>query len=826
MFENIESYPYIRLGKERKQKPPREKGAGRKKVHLPRLKIGGIVSGESLAACLVSFFMARAVLLGELVPFAASFVVAAGHSLGRNHIMVVMGALGGLATLGGGVKLAASSLAVIFAYLLLLAVPPGFGRPWLVLPVVVLAATVAVKTPFVAFFAPSSYNYLTVFFEAAFACAAVPVMSLGLEAFKKRAGKSPLTAEEVFGVLFLLGGLIAGTGDLKMGTAAVKGVLSRLFILLAAFGGGGGIGAAAGAVAGVIPGLFTTGVSVLVGSYSFSGLLAGAFRSLGKLGVVAGFILGNIVLALYAADYSSIAGMLVETGAAVLLFLAVPSCLVEDFKVSLGIVVPPRDGQSEEGIRAVKELLAERVKNWSSVVEELYRTFEKAAAANTWEKEEFWLQKILGRVGDKVCRECSFYTTCWERESYKMYQVLIDLLSLVEIYGRIKTEDIPPEIKRRCSRQKELAVAVNCLYESYTLRRLWLRRLTESGEVVAEQLKGIARVISGLAGELDTEQVSCETSWYLRKKLKEAGARIDGLTVYGRDNGELEVFLVHQPCGGRMECKNLILPLISAILGRTIHLPANACTAGNDEQFCRLRFYLDLSYRLVLGTAFCGKGGQGVCGDSHAFFYLPGGRLGLVLSDGMGSGPQAAAESRSVISLLRCLLECGFGQDVAVKTVNSLLATRCARESFATVDLSLVDLRTGEANMVKIGAAASFLLRGAKVERLEAASLPAGILEDIEIASFQNRLVPGDTLVMVTDGVLDCSGSDEAGKYWLEDILLDVGGMEPGGAAELILKIAQAKAAVAAQPPDDMTVLVARLEQQKPASHKNTGRAV
>ena len=824
MFENIESYPYIRLRRERKPESKPQKGAGRKKVRLPRTKAIDILSLESLAACLVSFFMARAVLLGELVPFAASFAVAAGYSWKKNHMLIVLGALGGLATLGGGAKLAASSLAVICSCLLLLAVPPGLGRPHLVLPAIVLAATVAVKTPFVAFSAPSSYNYLAVFFEAAFACAAVPVISLGLEAFKKKAGKSPMTAEEVFGMLFLLGGLIAGTGDLKVGAASVKGVLSRLFILLAALGGGSGIGAAAGAVAGVIPGLFTSGVSALVGSYSFSGLLAGAFRSAGKLGTVTGFVLGNVILALYAADYSSIAGMLVETGAAVLLFLAVPSRLVEDLKAPLGIGVSVQNGQSKECFEAIKELLAERVKSWSRVVGELSLAFEKAAATSTWEKEEFWLQKLLGRVGDKVCGDCSFYTVCWERESYKMYQVLIDLLSMVEIYGRITKDDVPPEIKRRCSRVKELAVAVNCLYESYTLRRRYSQRIAESSGVAAEQLKGISRLISGLAGELDLEQVSSQSSLHLRKKLKETGARLEGLAVYGRDDGKLEIFLVHRPCGGRMECKNLILPLISTILGQNVYLPAYACTAGNNEQFCRLRFYPDLNYRLVLGKAFWGKGGQSVCGDSHEFFCLPGGRLGIVISDGMGSGPGAAAESRSVISLLRRLLECGFGQDAAVKTVNSLLASRCAEESFATVDLALVDLRTGEANLIKIGAAASFLLRGATVQRLEAASLPAGILEDIETASFQTRLEPGDTLVMVTDGVLDYWAGDGAGKYWLEDVLLDLEGMAPGEAAELILKIAQAKAAAAAKQ-DDMTVLVAKLERQKSAAPPNHGRA-
>ena len=127
----------------------------------------------------------------------------------------------------------------------------------------------------------------------------------------------------------------------------------------------------------------------------------------------------------------------------------------------------------------LKRSLKVGIRNWARIFLELSRTFEQVASTAGQTREEQSLQKLLNQIAEKVCCGCSFYNTCWEREFYKTYQGMVDLLALVEIYGKITADNFSRELRRRCFRTKGLAITINCLYESYNLNRYWSRRLLE-----------------------------------------------------------------------------------------------------------------------------------------------------------------------------------------------------------------------------------------------------------------------------------------------------------------------------------------------------------
>ncbi|TEB09693.1 Stage II sporulation protein E [Pelotomaculum propionicicum] len=816
MLESPEIYPYHRSGSEKsKHRPGVSTKNGKRQSPLFRAKVRQVVNSESLVLACAGFFLGRAVLLGELSPFGASFVAAAIRIRGRSGVLAVLSVILGLATVSRGIPFTSSLLTMLCTWLLIRSAPAEMKRPWLVLPALVLAATVVVKASFIAYNSPSSYGYFSVLFEAVFAALLTPVMLYGVEALKKKAdGVYPFSGEEIFCLLLILGGLIAGTGDLKYEMISVKGVLSKLVILLAAYVGGAGAGAGAGAVVGTIPGLAYVTAPVLVGAYSFAGLLGGICRNFGKPGVATGFILGNIILSVYINDYGNMIAILAETGLATLFFLLVPAVFLEDLKVSLGLESPGAKETPEEGF-FYKEIFEARIRNWARVLRELSRTFDQVSSTTGKDWEEQGLQRLINQVGEKICSDCTFYRTCWEREFYKTYQGLIDLIALVELYGKVTPDNLPDEIKRRCSRTKELAITISCLYETYNLNRYWSHRLLESREIVAEQLRGISEVMAGLPGELAYEVEAGEVGPALRRKLKEAGVQVESLSVYRREDGAIEVSLAHLPCSAVMECRDLIMPVLAKLLEQPFYMSTPACTFREGDPSCHLRFYPEQNYRLFLGAAGIGKNGSIVSGDSYAFLHLKGGRLALILSDGMGAGPRAALESGTTISLLRHLLESGFGQDLAIKTVNSILVLRSPGETFATVDLSVINLNSGQADFIKIGAVPTFLIRDGQVEQIKSCSLPVGIIEDLEVSTLTRTCQAGDLLVMVTDGILDAYKGSGSREEWLAGVLLDVVDMQPQEMADLILKLAQAGAGGAARAPDDMTVLVARLEKQK-----------
>lgn len=196
--------------------------------------------------------------------------------------------------------------------------------------------------------------------------------------------------------------------------------------------------------------------------------------------------------------------------------------------------------------------------------------------------------------------------------------------------------------------------------------------------------------------------------------------------------------------------------------------------------------------------------GQKVCGDYYSFFEFGENLQVLVLSDGMGHGPRARAESKAAVRLIEKMLEAGFGKDMVIRVVNSLLQLRTLEEFFATVDLALINLSTGEIESIKIGAAPSFQKRGKDVNKIGAASLPLGILSHLEVEQKSIKIQIGDLYIMVSDGVY---GKSDA---WLSNFLNYCEYNHPEIVAERILEEAMLRCK-AEDKYDDMTVIACRI---------------
>ena len=148
------------------------------------------------------------------------------------------------------------------------------------------------------------------------------------------------------------------------------------------------------------------------------------------------------------------------------------------------------------------------------------------------------------------------------------------------------------------------------------------------------------------------------------------------------------------------------------------------------------------------------KTGSIICGDSVLHKETSEQKLVLILSDGMGTGPSAALESKATVALLDQLLDNGFDPDLAVEVASSFVRLKFPEDTFATVDMALVDLATGEGEFIKRSAAPSFIKRNGEVMVLTASSLPIGIVGQSEADKTRKLLKAGDMLVMLSDGAM------------------------------------------------------------------------
>ena len=131
------------------------------------------------------------------------------------------------------------------------------------------------------------------------------------------------------------------------------------------------------------------------------------------------------------------------------------------------------------------------------------------------------------------------------------------------------------------------------------------------------------------------------------------------------------------------------------------------------------------------------------------------GHLLLTISDGMGAGINAMRESRVVVKLMEQLMNNGIEPEAAAGIVNAALYLRGGEECAATIDLAAVDLEGRYVDLLKVGAPPSFLKRGHSVEMIRSSCWPAGILDRVEAEVHRRQVLPGDILIMVTDGITE-----------------------------------------------------------------------
>lgn len=221
------------------------------------------------------------------------------------------------------------------------------------------------------------------------------------------------------------------------------------------------------------------------------------------------------------------------------------------------------------------------------------------------------------------------------------------------------------------------------------------------------------------------------------------------------------------------------------------------CSIGDDRP--RERFKIETDF------AECAASGEN--GDSYRFAHIGGGKYVIALSDGMGTGSDAARESRAMLELLESFLYAGFETDTAVKFINSVMLLKSDAEAFVTMDLCIIDLTTGQAEFIKTGAEPSFIMRNKQVDTVKASSLPIGVVASLNAESTHRHMKDGDVIVMVSDGI----ENRECGSMWISDFIekSDIKESETGLADRILNHaIEQNNGKVK----DDMTVLSVKLK--------------
>jgi stage II sporulation protein E len=197
-------------------------------------------------------------------------------------------------------------------------------------------------------------------------------------------------------------------------------------------------------------------------------------------------------------------------------------------------------------------------------------------------------------------------------------------------------------------------------------------------------------------------------------------------------------------------------------LAKELHKQHNWEVVKPSNLARRRRHFLDI------GVTTFTKTGNVMSGDNYASIAFSTTQHAFILSDGMGVGENAAKMSATALTLLEQLLTTGFDPEGAIQALNSILVLRSPEESFVTIDMAILDLESANIQLFKLGASSSYLLTPEGVKSFGSSSLPAGILNQIEIPVIETEMQSGEMLILLTDGVQDVI---KEGTDWIRDFL-------------------------------------------------------
>ncbi len=200
---------------------------------------------------------------------------------------------------------------------------------------------------------------------------------------------------------------------------------------------------------------------------------------------------------------------------------------------------------------------------------------------------------------------------------------------------------------------------------------------------------------------------------------------------------------------------------------------------------------------------------QVVGGDFYDFLELTDRRQGIVIGDVAGRGIAAALYLARLISDFRAAAARAASPREALERLNQQLLTRSTRGMFVTLTYLVVDAQSGELCYATGGHLPMLRRRGAThdVEILSGdEGLPLGIERRPLLVDRTLQLAPGDTLLLVTDGVVESLCNNRA--VFKMDKLVEIFGRVESGAGPLVEAIFEEIGRLTAAPPeDDLTVL-------------------
>jgi sigma-B regulation protein RsbU (phosphoserine phosphatase) len=234
-------------------------------------------------------------------------------------------------------------------------------------------------------------------------------------------------------------------------------------------------------------------------------------------------------------------------------------------------------------------------------------------------------------------------------------------------------------------------------------------------------------------------------------------------------------------------------------------------TASNIQ-----RRLLPAAPKNVPGYTFVGTNqpSRTVSGDYYDFIVRPDGRIYFVIADVSGKGVPAGLMMAGLQIAFRIFAKNDPDPAKLVTDLNEALHETLPRSKFVTLFLGRLDTKNGKVEFVNAGHIPPLWVHGSGVEEVVAGDILLGVITAASYTTRRLELLPGDSLVLFTDGVSEAENSsgDELGARSLAQALRGTHGRTADDVANAVTEAVVKHAGDSDAFDDDVTLVVVTRE--------------
>ena len=548
----------------------------------------------------------------------------------------------------------------------------------------------------------------------------------------------------------------------------------------------------------------------------FLGMVAGILNRFGKIGVIVGFCIGNVILAYASNGYTVELIYFKEILLASIILLAIPKNINIDIEEFVGgsKFLPisrerslTREKETVEKLNHVSETIKKMASTYSEEAKKVYTAEEReenkqifiTELLNNLEpyKDNLLYEDVANAEGKIVDEIFSLLLEKQEMEREDLLKIFADCNSYIVGFDDKEVSEYLEENILQILR------VINISYKISKNNFIWKRKLEENKKNMETQLKGVSNVISGIAKDIEKE-VTQEKNYTKQEIeiieiLKQKEIEVEEVSITKKDRYVINIYTK------KLEDNQMIEDVLSKVLKEKIIL--------NEENSTKteLVYISDDKYVIGFATADSSKNQSEVSGDNFINTRLKDGKYLIALSDGIGTGRKANESSMQALAMLQSLLASGFDKNTSIELITSSLISK-NEEIFATLDIAIIDLYKGTIEMIKSGACPTYIKKNKRVQIIKSNSLPAGMINQDNIQVFDTDIQNEEIMLMCTDGILDSNIEYKNKELWIKYLLEDIETKNTKKIADIVLN--EAIDNNFGKTKDDMSVIICKFMQK------------